>query len=195
MGSRWQRTDGARGDDYDARWAAMVERGENPHGEVDLLERLGARSVLDAGCGTGRIAIELARRGHDVTGIDLDLGMLASARRNARGLSWVEGDLSTFDLGRTFDTVVMAGNVMIYVEPGTEANVVARCAAHLDVDGSLVAGFGLRPGGLDLAVYDEFATAAGLELADRHATWDGERWLDGGDYAVSVHRRPGSRTS
>jgi SAM-dependent methyltransferase len=168
----------------------MAERGENPHGEVDLLERLGAASVLDAGCGTGRVAMELARRGHEVVGVDLDPGMLATARRNAPDLTWVEDDLTTVDLGQTFDTVVMAGNVMIFLEPGTESAVVGRAAAHLEAGGRLVAGFELRSGGLSLADYDAAAAAAGLTLTDRFATWEGEPWVDGGDYAVSVHVRP-----
>lgn len=191
MGSRWQRGSHPRGDDYDARWAAMEEQGQNAHGEVDCLERLGAGSVLDAGCGTGRIAIELARRGHDVVGVDLDPGMLATARAKDADLTWVEADLAALDLGRAFDTVVMAGNVMIFVEPGHEAVVVARCAAHLEPRGRLVAGFQLQPDGLDLAGYDRAATAAGLDLADRFATWDDDPWVEGGDYAVSVHTRPG----
>lgn len=165
----------------------MVERGEDPHGEVACLERLGATSVLDAGCGTGRLAIELARRGHDVVGVDQDPDMLGAARRNAPDLTWVESDLADLDLGRTFDTAVMAGNVMIFVAPGTEAAVIDRVAGHLVAGGRLVAGFQLRPGGLDLARYDEAAAAATLRLADRYATWDGDPWVEGGDYAVSVH--------
>ena len=43
----------------------------------------GAR-VLDAGCGTGRVGIELARRGFEVTGTDIDPAMLAAARRRRR---------------------------------------------------------------------------------------------------------------
>jgi hypothetical protein len=39
--------------------------------------------------------------------------------------------------------------------------------------------------------YDEMAAAAGLELAERFATWDRRPWSPGGDFAVSVHRRGG----
>jgi len=65
-------------------------------------------SVLDAGCGTGRVAIELARRGVDVIGVDLDAGMLEQARQKAPDLDWIDGDLATVDLARHFDVVVLA---------------------------------------------------------------------------------------
>ena len=92
--SRWnERADVPRGDDYDARWRAMEERGASIHGEADLVEALLLEgSVLDAGCGTGRVAIELARRGLEVVGTDLDPGMLETARRKAPHLEWVQGE-------------------------------------------------------------------------------------------------------
>lgn len=56
-------------------------------GEVDFVEReLGgdrAKRILDIGCGTGRHAIELARRGYQVTGFDLSEAQLRRAREKA----------------------------------------------------------------------------------------------------------------
>jgi hypothetical protein len=66
--------------------------------------------------------------------------------------------------------------------------VVANLARHVAPGGSLVAGFSLQPGRLDLPTYDAHAAAAGLALAERWATWD-RAPFEGGDYAVSVHRR------
>jgi SAM-dependent methyltransferase len=153
------------------------------------VEALSPASVLDAGCGTGRVAIELARRGLDVTGVDVDRSMLDVARSKAPELPWVVGDLAEVDLGRTFDVVVLAGNVMIFLAPGTEARVVANMARHIEPGGALVAGFSLEPGRLALADYDALADAAGLLRAERWATWDREPFRSG-NYAVSVHRRP-----
>jgi hypothetical protein len=62
-------------------------------------------------------------------------------------------------------------------------------ARHLAPSGVLIAGFQLQPGRLSLAEYDELAATAGLALAERWATWDREPWMEGGGYAVSVHRR------
>ncbi len=162
------------------------------HGEADLVdallqERQTGRTVLDAGCGTGRVAIELARRGYETVGVDLDEAMLETARIKAPELEWHRDDLRDLHLGRTFDVVVAAGNVMIFLMPGSEAAVVRRLAEHLNPGGLLVAGFQLAGNRLPLADYDEHAAAAGLSLIDRFATWGREPWVDGGDYAVSVH--------
>jgi 2-polyprenyl-3-methyl-5-hydroxy-6-metoxy-1,4-benzoquinol methylase len=164
------------------------------HGEATFVEGLGGRSVLDAGCGTGRVAIELARRGLDAVGLDADPGMLSAARAKAPELQWVLADLSDFELSegdgrRRFDVVVMAGNVMIFVVPGTEGAVLERLAGHVRPGGLVVAGFQIIPGRLSLERYDELAAAAGLTLAERFATWDRRPWVPDGDFAVSVHRR------
>lgn len=176
---------------YDDRWAQLAAQGQNVHGEADFVESLASigGAVLDAGCGTGRVAIELARRGFDVVGADVDRSMLEQARAKAPGLEWVEADLVTLDLNRHFDVAVLAGNVMIFLRPGTEAAVVKRVAAHLEPSGLLVAGFQLQPGGYDLAAYDRHAEAAGLRLTERWATWDRNPYVQGADYAVSVHSR------
>jgi SAM-dependent methyltransferase len=197
-------SDGAR---YQERFDAMAAAGQHVHGEADRCSALvppGAR-VLDAGCGTGRVAVELDRRGYTVVGVDVDAGMLAHARDAAPHLPWVRADLAALDaaaldvvaagLGEPFDLVVAAGNVVPLVAHGTEAEVVARLAALLGPGAALVAGFGLDADHLPLdaapfglAEYDTWCTAAGLVLAERYATWDGAPYAGGG-YAVSVHRR------
>jgi len=178
-----------RGRAYDRRFEELAAQGVGIHGEAELVASLGVRSVLDAGCGTGRVAIELARRGIHVVGVDLDPGMLEVARAKAPALQWVEADLAAVKLDQRFEAAVMAGNVMIFVTPGTEAAVLRNVAAHLVPGGLLVAGFSLRSHGLDLRGYDELAAAAGLDLVERWATWEREPFEPGGDYAVSVHRR------
>ena len=178
------------GDAYDARYDRRAAAGENVHGEADLVMRYAPATVLDAGCGTGRVARELARRGVDTVGVDLDPDMLATARRRSPEDGWIEADLATVELRRTFDVAVAAGNVMILLTPGTEGAIVANLAHHLRPGGLLIAGFQLRHGGVSLGDYDDLASAAGLRLAGRWSTWDQEAWRADGDYAVSVHRLP-----
>ena len=187
--NRWLSEAGDRSHTYDRRWEEAAAAGRHIHGEADLVERLAPASVLDAGCGTGRVAVELARRGIEVAGVDVDASMLARAREKAPHLPWFHADLADVDLGRTFDVVLMAGNVMIFLAPGTEARVVANLARHVAPGGALVAGFSLEPGRLGLGTYDADAGAAGLVLAHRWGTWE-EDPFTGGGYAVSVHRRP-----
>jgi SAM-dependent methyltransferase len=182
-------------DEYDARWDRMAAAGESVHGEADFVTGLAAASVLDAGCGTGRLAIELARRGVDVVGVDADPDMLDRARRRAPRLSWVLADLARFDLGRRFDVVVLAGNVVPFVDHDDRPDAVRRCALHLDVGGRLVCGASLQPGWPTVDDLDRWSADAGLVLEARHAGWAGERWAPRGGYAVTVSRkvaRPGT---
>lgn len=190
MTNRWLDNRTRSGDEYDATYETRAAAGEDVHGEANFVQRLGVRSVLDAGCGTGRVGRELARRGLDVAGVDLDEVMLQTARVKAPDVTWTLADLATVDLGRRFDAIVMAGNVMIFLTPGSETAVVANMAQHLDAGGYLVAGFQLMHGRLSLEHYDSMAAEAGLQLTERWATWDRDAWKPGGGYAVSVHRAP-----
>ncbi|CAL9278027.1 class I SAM-dependent methyltransferase [Streptomyces rochei] len=198
--NRWEQlTGGTSGEQYAARFAELADRGQDVHGEARLCAALvppGSR-VLDAGCGTGRVLVELARLGYDGVGVDRDASMLAVARRSAPRLTWVQADLADLDpstAGAGFDLVVAAGNVFPLLAPGTEGAVAAALAGVLRPGGLLVAGFGLDrehlpvPPGLTLAEYDGHCAAAGLTLTDRFATWDADPY-EGGGYAVSVHRR------
>ena len=196
MNTRWQEAGAPRGDDYDARWRRLAEAGHSIHGEADLVEALlrdsGGTKVLDAGCGTGRVAIELATRGFEVVGVDVDAAMLSAARAKSPELPWIQADLTALPptVDMAFDLVVLAGNVMIFLAPGTEGQVLQQLASRLRPDGLLVSGFAIRPDRLQLDEYQRLAATAGLQPVARWATWDRAPFA-GGDYAVSVHRRPG----
>ena len=181
--------------------AALAASGRAMHGEADLVTSLlTARSrVLDAGCGTGRVAVELDARGFEAVGVDLDASMLAVARRAAPDLSWLQRDLAAVDpedpeLGGPFDVVLVAGNVIPLLSEGTEADVVRRLADCLRPRGSLVAGFGtdvehlpLNHVPVTLADYDLWCSESGLALRQRFSTWDREPFQTEQGYAVSIH--------
>ncbi len=177
-------------DEYEARFQQMAATGRNPHGEADLIATLAApgASVLDAGCGTGRIAIELEGRGFDVTGVDLDADMIAVAQRKAPAMAWLVEDLARMRLAKRFDVVALPGNVMLFCRPDDRRLIVHNLAQHLQPGATLIVGFSLEPGGYTLSEWDADCTASGLVLADRFSTWDGAAYA-GGDYHVSVHRR------
>ncbi|MEJ7743139.1 MAG: class I SAM-dependent methyltransferase, partial [Nocardioidaceae bacterium] len=189
--TRWhEATGGADGADYASRFAELAASGADVHGEADFcaaLVPLGA-SVLDAGCGTGRVTIELVRRGYRCVGVDVDASMLRQARLAAPDGAWMEADLATLDLPDQFDLVVAAGNVIPLLAAGTEAETIRRLADHLlRPGGLLVTGFGLDAEHLPLpdapfgvSAYDAWCASAGLQLVDRFATWQRDRFDDGG---------------
>ncbi|MBX0322514.1 class I SAM-dependent methyltransferase [Halomicroarcula sp. F13] len=96
--------------------------------------------VLDVGCGPGRHALELQRRGHDVTGIDLSPGAMAVARD--RGVADVrECDVADADgLDEQFDTALMLGNNFGLVGSADRAPTVLGALADATThDATLVA--------------------------------------------------------
>jgi SAM-dependent methyltransferase len=177
------------GDRYQERFDELAASGTDVHGEAGFVAALHPSSVLDAGCGTGRVAIELYRRGIEVVGVDADPSMIATARRLAPHLTWMEADLTdaSLDLGLRFELVVMAGNVPLFTADGSQPALVAGCARHLSGSGCLVAGFQIDRG-YGLADYDDHCGRVGLVLVERYATWAGDPFTAGGDYAVSIHR-------
>jgi SAM-dependent methyltransferase len=181
------------GDEYQKRFDALAASGMDVHGEANFVMGFEPRTVLDAGCGTGRVAIELGRRGVRVVGVDVDPSMLATARAQDASITWIEHDLATLELAERFDVVLLAGNVPLFTPPGTHAALVAHCARHVAENGVLVAGFQLHRG-YDLAAYDADCAAAGCMLRARFATWDAEPFVTGGSYAVSVHTAEASAT-
>jgi 2-polyprenyl-3-methyl-5-hydroxy-6-metoxy-1,4-benzoquinol methylase len=168
----------------------MEAAGQASHGEADFIEGYHPATVLDAGCGMGRVAIELHHRGIEVVGADLDDDLLAYARADQPDVEWHHADLATMQLARTFDVVAMPGNVMIFCRNEDRSRIVDNLARHVNADGLLIAGFTLDrgKGALTLAEYDADCIDAGLFLLDRYATWDRDPY-EGGNYAVSVHRR------
>lgn len=188
--TRWiQETGGTTGAAYDARFRALAASGADVHGEATYLDALvgAASNILDAGCGTGRVAVELHRRGHRVVGVDSDPSMLAVAREHP-GPSWVQADLAGLDLTARFEAVVAAGNVLVFVAPGSEPVVLTRMAAHLRPGGLLVCGW--RTDRLAVPCYDDWAAAAGLTPVTRHATWQGDPYTPQADWCVAVDQRP-----
>lgn len=171
--------DPAHARNYARRWRTLAESGQDIYGEARFADAMAEREskILDAGCGTGRIGGWLARRGHTVTGVDLDPHLIDVARADHPGARWEVGNLAALDLQEEdgtrsrFDLQLCAGNVLAFLAGAERRPALARLAEHLAEDGRLVVGFGLDRG----YAADDFAAdaaAAGLRLEQRFSTWD-----------------------
>jgi SAM-dependent methyltransferase len=181
---------------YVERFRRMAAEGADLAGEARLVDAMVPRRarILDAGCGPGRVGAELHARGHDVVGVDVDPVLVAAAEEDHPGPRWIVGDLAELDLAahgvtEHFDAAVLSGNVMVFLAPGTEAEVLRRVGAHVAPDGFVVVGFHTNRE-LPLDEFDRAVAAAGLRLEHRFATWDLRAWRPDADFAVSVLRHP-----
>lgn len=128
-------------------WDLMYERGRGKDhvAEVALVEELvrrhcpQARSLLDAGCGTGSHLAEFAKRFDEVEGFDLSPAMVARARAKSPAVGVEVADIAAFDTGRRYDAVVSLYTVVGYL-PSWDALVTAlgRLAAHVAPGGVIV---------------------------------------------------------
>ncbi|MCH2423371.1 MAG: class I SAM-dependent methyltransferase, partial [Acidimicrobiales bacterium] len=112
---------------------------------VDVLDLVPGDRVLDVGCGPGRHSHELARRGHEVVGLDVSETFIALARRDApRGATFVHGDARTMSFDSEFDAVISLcqGAFGLAGGPGSDTAVLDPDGAVLD---RIVAA--VRPGG------------------------------------------------
>ncbi len=111
-------------------------------GEPELIHAVvgAGTSILDLGCGPGRIAGPLAALGHQVVGVDDGAGMVAAL---PPGVDGVVADARTVRLGRTFGAVLLASHLVN--APGDGPAFAATAAAHL-APGGLVVGETYPPG-------------------------------------------------
>lgn len=150
--------------------------------------------VLDLGCGTGRIALDLASRGREVTGIDADAELIESLRSRARerdlDVNTAVADARSFDLGARFALVISPMQVVqLLGGPDGRAQMLAAVHRHL------------RPGGLFAAAlanpFDDWSDTESLPpLPDVReedgwvysSTPVGVRWVGDG-FAIERNRQ------
>lgn len=157
------------------RLAPLYDLFENDRGDLDvyvaLAGELGARSVLDVGCGTGSLAVLLAESGFEVVGVDPAAASLEVARGKPRAAAvrWLHGDATALPT-LAVDLATMTGNV---------AQAIAEPADwHGTLDGVRAA---LRPGGV-LVFETRDPAARAWEEWTRERTFavagGVERWVD-----------------
>jgi SAM-dependent methyltransferase len=135
-----------------------------------------ARTLLDVACGTGKHLVEL-RAWYDVEGLDRDPQLLGFARERLPGTPLHEGDMTDFDLGRTFDAVTCLFSSIGYAYPEDRLRAaVSAMARHLEPGGVLVLEPWLTPeryqpghvGALLVDVEDPPGKIARMNVVERH---------------------------
>jgi SAM-dependent methyltransferase len=117
-------------------------------GEVDFYRELIGHSslksdgVLEVACGTGRVTIQLAKDGIDITGFDLSPELLEFAHNKSLGMpnvNWLVGDMRTFEVGRQFGFVISPGHSFQFMTtPDDQVKCLEQIKAHLVPDGIFV---------------------------------------------------------
>lgn len=197
---RWfERRDEAGRHEYARRFTDIAARGEDIDGEARFVDAMAGRdsTVLDAGCGSGRVAAALARSGHRAHGIDVDPILIERGHELYPDVPLAVLDLhdatpaalAERGLPGAYDLIVCAGNVLLFLAEDTEERVVRNLAGLLTPGGRMAIGF-FTGREFTHDQLDEHARAAGLRREHRFADWELRPFHDGADWAVSVHTRP-----
>lgn len=107
-------------------WSELADRAAGP--------------VLELGCGTGRVALHLARAGHEVVGLDRDPELLAALQERAGaerlGLTTLGAEVSRFTAGRRFGLVVAPMQLVQLLDRPARRAMLATAARHLNPGGT-----------------------------------------------------------
>ncbi len=146
MGDQWWKTffSGLMVEFWRAAMSEEATRAEADFLEKRLLLEPGAR-VLDVPCGAGRHAIELAARGHRVTGVDISSEFLEAARANARergvSVEWLEADMRELPWRSEFDAAYCAGSSFGFLGDQGDREFLAAVARSLRSGGRFFGDF------------------------------------------------------
>lgn len=143
-----------------ARYYDLLYANKDYPGEAAFVDRLlrqhgpAGGNLLELGCGTGKHAVELARRGWQVTGVDLSEAMVAQAQtRSAQleeplrsALRFQAGDVRSVRVGRQFDSVISLFHVLSYQTTNADLQAeIATAATHLKPGGLFLFDFWYGP--------------------------------------------------
>ena len=135
---------------YDADVAACEAAEDYPfagytelHQQVfDIVHAREGVSVLDLGCGTGKLTARILEAGHPVTAVDFSGQMLQAAAHNAPGATFVQGELAQVpDLlaGQTFDCIIVV-YALHHLPDAEKYALLTALREHLNPEGVIVLG-------------------------------------------------------
>jgi SAM-dependent methyltransferase len=181
---------------HEFAWAYDLLQTDPVAPRIDFVERvlsnqgIGADStILDAGCGTGRYALELARRGYRVWAVDRSPELIAVAQARAFHAAvrpeFIVGDLVTAAFTRKFDTVLCRGVLNDLVEESDRIAIFRQFAAWLRPGG--VAIFDVREWARTVARYERNSVhRRTVELPDGTLCFQSETALDSGTRQMRI---------
>ena len=181
---------------YAKRWDIFVAQGRDIDGEARLIDALAQRGsrMLDAGAGTGRVGAYLLKKGHSVTGVDVDPYLVSVAQNRLPDGDWHVADLGDespaphdFPEG-PFDIIYSAGNVFPFIAPDHRATAVANLSNRLADGGRMVLGFALDRG-YTAQQFLADAEAAGLTPQDMFSSWNADPYDETSTFLVAVLTR------
>jgi predicted TPR repeat methyltransferase len=122
-------------------------------------------SVLDLGCGAGRLALRVRNDASKYVGVDASEEMLAVARGACPGLAFVRSDLLDFETDdEGWDAILLMGNVLDYLQPLDRRDaLIGRCKAWLKSGGAIVGSSHLVKPGQSRGYYAEHYHGAIVE--------------------------------
>ncbi|MEH1861784.1 MAG: methyltransferase domain-containing protein [Nostoc sp.] len=95
--------------------------------------------ILELCCGTGRIAIPLAEKGWQVTGIDVSESMLEAAKRKSSKVKWVKADVRNFEIDEKFSLIIFSANSICHILTMEDLESCFKCVKkHLKPEGRIV---------------------------------------------------------
>lgn len=166
--------------------------GTQPDFCLQLAAELGARAIVDLGCGTGLVTCALARAGYQLTGVDPAMGMLAIARTRAGGerVRWINGDAADLPPAGTVnaDLAIMTGHVAQFFVTD-ESWHSALTALHRSVrPGGRLAFESRNPGAREWEQWTQDASTSVFDpVAGRIDTWSEVRDVRNGVVTYENH--------
>lgn len=158
----------ASADYYDLLYSTIKDYAAESATIAALLRRLNpnCRTILDAACGTGEHAKQLAARGFDVNGFDLSPAFVAIARAKHPAGRFVVADMSDFQFDERYDAVICLFSSIGYLRTLDRVEaVLRRFREHLAPGGVIVVEPWFQPGVLDITrVFRSSAEATGVRI-------------------------------
>ena len=101
---------------YDAMYASFIDYSDEFSFYSNILKAYGKESVLEIGCGSGRLAEYFINSKHNYTGIDLSLDMVnLSKARNPKG-QFIQANITDFNLNKTVESILITGRTTSYLD-------------------------------------------------------------------------------